>query len=96
MGTVHGIYLWVNTLVRGSLDGETFWVTEVVDGFSWEGDVQVRWGRGNVRGSTTQSFSQETRVFKQSLLYVIYYILSSGGFTASCFQTITNDVPDPR
>jgi hypothetical protein len=30
------------------------------------------------------------------IFYVIYYILNSGGFAASCLQTITDGVPDPR
>ena len=56
----------------------------------------VRGGRGNVRSSTEESFSLETRVSNIPIFSVIYYILSSGGFTVSCFKTIGNGVPDLR
>ena len=82
-------------IVIGSLDGETFWV-----GCGWfslgdlgedEGGEEI-----NTRARTAESFHLTTRVFKQPHFYVIYYIVSTGGFAASCFKTIGNGVPDPR
>ena len=79
----------------GSLDGETFWV-----GCGWFslGDLGEDGGGEeiNTRARTAESFHLTTRVFKQCHFYVIYYVVSSGGFGASCFKTIVNGVPDPR
>ena len=75
--------------------GESFWV-----GCGWfffgvlgqDGD-----GQGKTPGHVYQSrFHWTTRVFKQTSFYVIYYILSSGGFSTPCFKTITNGVPESR
>ncbi len=44
-------------------------------------------GRGRARASTDESFSQDDARFQTApFFYVIYYILSSGGFTAACFM----------
>ena len=55
------------------------------------------WGRVNVRSRTSGSFSlDDTRFQIDPFFYVICYILSSGGFTASFFKTIGNGVVEPR
>ena len=59
------------------------------------------WG-GRGRGSGTpgcvllRRFRRTTRVPNSPWLYVIYYMLSSGGFAASCLQAISKGVLDPR
>ena len=68
----------------------------------WIVSLWVPWGgrgrgRENVRSRSVGSFFDGRNVFsKQTHFYVIYYILSSGGFDSSCVKTIGNGVPDPR
>jgi hypothetical protein len=76
MGTVHGIYPWVNTLVMGNLMGRHFWVG--CGFFSWGGGGGEEETPGQ---STAESFSQDDTSLRTALFYVIYYKLSSGGFT---------------
>jgi hypothetical protein len=66
------------------LDGEAFWVTEVVDGCSWGR------GGGNSRSRPAASFFRwTTRVLQNStIFYVIHYILNSWGFVSSCFRPL--------
>jgi hypothetical protein len=54
-------------------------------------------GRENVRSRSTGSvFAGRHTLLNSPIFYVIYYILSSGSFVTSCFQTIANGDPDPR
>ena len=41
-------------------------------------------------------FAGRHTLSNRPIFYVICYTLSSGGFTASCFKTITNGVPESR
>ena len=41
-------------------------------------------------------FSQDDTSSKQTWVYVIYYMLSSGGFAEACLQTIAKGVLDPE
>jgi hypothetical protein len=91
MGTAQGIYPWVSTLVMGNLMGRRFWVGR---GCFFLGGVGE--GRRNSRARTAETFSQDDASSKQPWVYVIYYMLNSGGFTAACLQDITTGVLDPR
>jgi hypothetical protein len=75
----------------GKLDGETFlgrtWMF-----FFWGGRGR---GIGIPGRRTAETFSEDDTSSKQPWVYVIYYMLSSGGFTAVCLQTITKGVLDP-
>ncbi len=74
----------------GKFDGEAFWVG---CGCFFLG------GRGRGRGTPghvlPRRFRRTTRV-PNSPVYVIYYMLSSGGFAAACLQAIAKGVLDPR
>ena len=85
MRAVHGIYPWCIALVRRSLDGEEFLGGLRIFFLGGRGR-----GRGLVRASTTESFSQETLGFKQShfLCYILY--IEQWGFRCSMRQTIAN------
>ncbi len=68
--------------------------TEFVDGdYLWG----LPGGRETVRTRSPGSvFSRWHTFLNPSIFYVIYDVLSSGGFTVSCLQTIVNGVPDSR
>ncbi len=53
-------------------------------------------GKRNSRARAAETFSQDDTSSKQSCVYVIYYMLNSGGFAAACLQTIAKGVLDPR
>ena len=90
MGAAHGIYPWVSALVRRSLDEEAFWV---VCGFFPLGGGG---GEEDSPGQVLQSRFRRRRVGSNSpIFYVIYYILSSGGFTEACVRP-SRTTPDPR
>jgi hypothetical protein len=74
----------------GKCDGETFL------GRTWM-FLFLR-GRGNGTPGRTllRRFSQDDASSKQPWVYVIYYMLSSGGFAGICLQVITKGVLDPR
>ncbi len=50
----------------------------------------------NSRTRNVETFSKDDTSFKQPWVYVIYYMLSSGGFSAACLQDIAKGVLDPR
>ena len=79
MGTVQGIYPWVSTLVMGNLMGRRFWVGRGCFFLGGAGE-----GKRNSRARAVETFSQDDASSKQPWVYVIYYILSSGGFAAAC------------
>ena len=89
MGSAHGIYPWDSTLVRRSLDGETYWVC---CGCFFLG--------GTGEGTRTHQGKYCRVVFtgdawgitNSPIFYVIYYILISGGFAAACVK----GAHDPR
>ncbi len=84
MGTDQGIYPWVSTLVIGNLMGRRFWVGR---GFFF------LWIPGR---RTAETFSQDDTSSKHPWVYVIYYMLNSGGFAVVCLQDIAKGVLDPR
>ncbi len=74
----------------GKSDGETFWVGR---GCFFLGG----WGgRKRKRQDTVSSVGRWTTLAFKQPHFVIYYMLSIGGFTAACLQTITKGVLDPR
>ena len=80
-----GTYLWDLCLDKYTGDvrfhGESF-LGEVVDFFLLGGRGR---GRGSARARTAESFFAGRRALSNSpIFYVIYYILSSGGFAAAC------------
>ncbi len=79
MGTPQGIYPWRTG--DGKFDGETFlgglWMF-----FSWGGGG----GEEELQVTTVEVFSQDDTSSKQSC-YVMYYMLSSGGFTEHAFRS---------
>ena len=76
--------------MRRSLDEESFWV--VVDFFL--GGVGE--GKRTRQGKYCRVvFTGDARVQTAPFFYVIYYILSSGGFATSCERPSGTD-PDPR
>jgi hypothetical protein len=87
---VYGIYPWVSTLVMGNLMGRRFWVGRGCFFLGGTGE-----GKRNSRVQLPRRFRRTTRV-PNSPVYVIYYILHSGGFAAACLQTIAKAVLDPR
>jgi hypothetical protein len=89
MGTDQGIYPWVGTLVMGNLMGRRFWVGRGC--FFLEG----RGGKRKRQGTVIRVGRWTTCTFKQPH-FVIYYMLSSGCFTAACLQAIAKGVLDPR
>ena len=57
------------------------------------------WGWGSDKRHVTYIrvfFSLDDTCFQQAPFFMLYILLSSGGFTVSCFKTIGNGVPDPR
>ncbi len=76
-GLAYGIYPGGSALVMGDLMGRRFWVGCWF--FSWG----VGGGEEELQGTAAEAFSQDDASSKQSL-YVIYFILRSGSFTASC------------
>jgi hypothetical protein len=80
MGTAHGIYPWVSALVMGNLMGRHFWV---VCGCSSSGDG---WGRESDRPRSSGSVFTGRRALSNGPIYVIYYMLNSGGFTVTYLQ----------
>ena len=91
MGTAYGIYPWGSALVMGKFDGETFLGRLLIFFFGGAGE-----GKRNSRARNAETFSQDDASSKQSCVYVIYYMLSSGGFAATCLEVITKGVLDPR
>ena len=91
MGTDQGIYPWVITLVMGNLMGRRFWVGRGCFFLGGAGE-----GKRNSRARNAETFSQDDASSKQPWVYVIYYMLSSGGFAGICLQVITKGVLDPR
>ena len=76
--------------MRRSLDGETFWVG---CGF-FLGGVGV--GKRTRQGKYCRVvFAGDARVQTDPFFYVIYYILSSGGFVGTWFRP-SRTTPDPR
>jgi hypothetical protein len=75
----------------GKYDGETFlgrtWMF-----FSW----RVGGGKRYSRECVVETFSEDDASSKQTWVYGIYYMLSSGGLTAGCLQAIVKGVLDPR
>jgi hypothetical protein len=65
--------------------------SDVVD--LWMGVITGNYSRGNTL-SDGKSWWEDVlgRLWKQTHFDVIYYIVNSGGFAASCFKTITNSV----
>ena len=53
-------------------------------------------GKRNSRTRNAETFSPDDASSKPPSVYVIYYMLSSGGFTAACLQAIAKGVLDPR
>jgi hypothetical protein len=51
-------------------------------------------GKRNSRTRGDETFSQDDGSSKQPWVYVIYYMLSSGGFDAACLQDIVKGVLD--
>ncbi len=89
MGTAQGIYPWVGTLVMGNLMGRRFWVGR--ECFFLGG----RGGKRKHQGTVSRVGRWTTRAFKQPH-FLIYYMLSSGGYGAACLQVIMKGVLDPR
>jgi hypothetical protein len=82
MGTDQGIYPWVSTLVMGNLMGRRFWVGRGCFCLGGQGR-----GRGSVRTVLMSRFSGRHVFSNSRIFYVIYYILSSGGFSGACFRS---------
>ena len=85
-GFADGDCLWDLSLGQrngdGKFDGETFLGRLLIFFLGGRGR-----GRGGPRASTAESFSQDDARFQTApFFYVIYYILSSGGFAAACFR----------
>ena len=76
---------------EGKFDGETFLGRTWMFFLGGAGE-----GKLNSRARAVETFSQDDTSSKQPWVYVIYYMLSSGGFTAACLQTIAKGVLDPR
>ena len=91
MGTVYGIYPWGSALVMGKFDGETFLGRLLIFFFGGAGE-----GKRNSRAHNAETFSQDDASSKQPCVYVIYYMLSIGGFAAACLLAIAKGVLDPR
>jgi hypothetical protein len=94
LGSRMGVCLWDLSLGQhtgdGKLDGETFL------GRTWmffSGGVGE--GKRNSRARLPKPFRRTTRVPNRPV-YVIYYILRSGGFATACLQVIAKGVLDPR
>ena len=83
-GLAYGVCPWGSALVMGDLMGRHFGVG--CGWFFFRSLVGGGWGRGrgNSGARPAESFSQDDTGFRTSFFYVIYYILSSGGFAAAC------------
>ena len=90
MGTVYGIYPCDSALVMGKFDGETFLGRLLIFFFGGAGE-----GKRNSRACNAETFSQDDTSSKHPCVYVIYYMLISGGFATSCLQVIEKGVLDP-
>jgi hypothetical protein len=77
-GFPYGIYPWGSALVMEDFDGETFLGGLLI--FFLGGGGR---GRGTPGSVQLRRFRRTTRV-PNSPVYVIYYILHSGGFAAAC------------
>jgi hypothetical protein len=53
-------------------------------------------GKRNSRDRNAETFSQDDTSSKQPCVYVMYYMLTNGGFASACLQTITKGVLHPR
>jgi hypothetical protein len=53
-------------------------------------------GKRDSRARAVETFSQDDASSKQTWVYVIYYMLRSGGFAVACLQSITKVVLGPR
>ena len=53
-------------------------------------------GKRNSSARAVETFSQDDTSSKQPWVYVIYYMLSSGGFSEVRLQTNVKGVLDPR
>jgi len=91
MGTAYGIYPCGSALVMGKIDGETFLGRLLIFFFGGAGE-----GKRNSRARNAETFSQDDASSEHPCVYVIYYMLSSGGFTVACLQAIAKGVLDPR
>ncbi len=69
MGSAQGIYPWVITLVMGNLMGRRFWVGRGCFFLGGRGR-----GRGSVRASTAESFSQNDTRFQTAPFFILYII----------------------
>ena len=72
--------LSLGVLVMGNLMGRHFWV-DCGCFFLGTGG-----GEEELQGATVEAFSQDDASSKQPCFYVIYYMLSSGGFAAHAFR----------
>ena len=63
----------------GKFDGETFLGRTWMFFLGGAGE-----GKQNSRARAVETFSQDDASSKQSWVYVIYYMLNSGGFPAAC------------
>jgi hypothetical protein len=65
----------------------------------WVGCGCFSWGDGGKKKATgyvSAGSATGRHTLSNSPIYVIYYMLSSGGFAAACLQVITKGVLDPR
>jgi hypothetical protein len=71
--------------------------SQVLNGFLWGPWEGRGWGRDEHHDTFNRVVFAGRHVFANSpILYDIYYVVNSGGFTTSCFKTIENSVPDLR
>jgi hypothetical protein len=77
MGTDQGIYPWVSTLVMANLMGRRFWVGRGCFFLGGAGE-----GKRNSRERPASTFAKDDASSKQPWVYVIHYMLTSGGFAA--------------
>ena len=94
MGTAYGIYPCGSALVMGKIDGETFLGRLLIFFFGGAGE-----GKRNSRARNAETMRRcfaGRCEFRTAPVYVIYYILRSGSFAASCLQDIAKGVLDPR
>jgi hypothetical protein len=65
----------------------------------WVGCGCLSWGSRGGRESDRSCSAGSVAgrlTLSNSPIYVIYYMLNSGGFSAACLQAITKGVLDPR
>ena len=89
MGTAYGIYPCGSALVMGKIDGETFLGRLLIFFFGGAGE-----GKRNSRARTAETMRRcfAGRCEFRTALYVIYYMLGSGSFAATCLQDIAKGV----